>query len=105
MNTTTDTAEIKNLKLRAKLLDEIANTERQIKYCVTSGAGLLLRELQAKMGYSRPKKLELTREEFEKIESYLTFVEKDEMWRTAGNKYIESYYDEAKIKKEILNQL
>jgi len=99
-----ETAEIKNIRLRAKLLSEIRQAERQIAYNIENSAGTILRDvLDEKIKWKRPDTIELTKAEYEKLENYLKDVSKNEFWRQV--KHLQSYYDEIQIKYEILSQL
>lgn len=99
-----ETAEIKNIRLRAKLLAEVRTAERQIAYNIENGAGNIYKDiLEGKIRQKRPDTIELTKEEYEKLEDYLQAVNKNEMYRLT--KHLKDYYTEIQIKYEILNQL
>jgi len=98
-----ESAEIKLLKLKLSLYEEIATSKRQIQYSVTNGAKTLEATIRSKLKSGWVDTIEFTKEEYQSMLSYFEAVNQNQMHRL--DKYLESYYTEIATKEKILNQL
>jgi hypothetical protein len=88
------TAEQKLANLKLKLSEDIRSNDRQIKY-----------EIRDKLANGAPEKIELYKEEYSDILELLFCIKEDVIYKRKGSEYTTSYYDDNRIKTEILNQL
>lgn len=100
-----DDAKLKILKVKVKLLQEIRSSERYVHYTITHAAESLLTDLHKKLNGCRPETIELSKEEYGKIESFLWRLKTGDMHLYDGNSSLKSHYESIHTKQDILNQL
>lgn len=98
-------ADQKLANLKLKLSNEVISNNRQIQYEVKRGAKAVTKLIRDKFTNGLPDNLELSKAEYTAILDYLYCVEEDVMYKYKGSEYSASYYDDNRIKTEILNQL
>lgn len=98
-------AEQKLSSLKLKLSEEIRHNDRQIKYEIKKGAKAATKLIRDKFTNGCPDTLELSKQEYTAILDYLYCVEEDVMYKYKGSEFSACYYDDNRIKTDIINQI
>jgi hypothetical protein len=99
------TAEQKLANLKLKLSEDIRSNDRQIRYEIKKVANHITKLIRDKLANGAPEKIELYKEEYSDILEFLFCIKEDVIYKRKGSEYTTSYYDDNRIKTEILNQL